>query len=70
MSKTNEPLTPLETSSLLLRPFRMSDLNDFYEYAKRPEVGPNAGWRPHPNKVHSAKILRSFLRQAMFTPLS
>ena len=62
MSKTNEPLTPLETSSLLLRPFRMSDLNDFYEYAKRPEVGPNAGWPPHPNKLHSAKILRSFLK--------
>jgi len=62
MSQTRELLKPIETSALLLRPFRMSDLNDFYEYAKRPEIGPNAGWRPHPNKVHSAKILRSFLK--------
>ncbi|MDO4765105.1 MAG: GNAT family N-acetyltransferase [Eubacteriales bacterium] len=52
----------LETKDLLLRPFRMSDLNDFYEYAQREEIGPKAGWKPHPNKEFSAKILQSFIK--------
>ncbi len=62
MSELQNILTPLETQDLLLRPFRMSDLNDFYEYAKRPEVGPKAGWKAHPSKAFSAKILQSFLK--------
>ena len=37
----------LETNRLLLRPFKMSDLNDFYEYAKVWGVGQMAGWLPH-----------------------
>ncbi len=62
MNQETELLKPIETAALLLRPFRMSDLNDFYEYARKPEVGPSAGWPPHPDKAHSAKILRSFLQ--------
>lgn len=30
----------LETERLVLRPFESSDLDDFYEYAKNPNVGP------------------------------
>lgn len=60
--KKNE-LQTLETKDLILRPFRMSDLNDFYEYAKQPEVGPRAGWKPHTDKNFSARILRSFIEQ-------
>jgi [ribosomal protein S5]-alanine N-acetyltransferase len=35
-------MKPLQTNRLLLRPFQMEDLYDFYAYAKHPEVGPNA----------------------------
>lgn len=50
----------LETDRLILRPWRESDLEDLYEYAKDPEVGPNAGWKPHGNREETRKILHSF----------
>lgn len=37
----------IETQRLRLRPWRMEDLDDFYNYAKHPDVGPCAGWKPH-----------------------
>ena len=37
----------ITTQRLVLRPPKGSDLNDFYEYAKNPNVGPAAGWKPH-----------------------
>lgn len=37
----------LKTDRLLLRPWRMSDLEDFYEYARVDGVGQMAGWAPH-----------------------
>lgn len=51
----------LETERLILRPWEITDLDDFYEYAKSPHVGPNAGWGPHSNKEVSRKILQSFI---------
>ena len=53
----------LETNRLILRPFRESDLEDFYRYASTPNVGPPAGWAPHQNKQESLKILRDFIRE-------
>ncbi|MDL2289358.1 GNAT family N-acetyltransferase [Clostridia bacterium OttesenSCG-928-F22] len=37
----------IQTERLLLRPMQAGDAQDFYEYAKNPNVGPNAGWKPH-----------------------
>lgn len=51
----------LETERLIIRPWLAEDLNDFYEYAKNPDVGPHAGWRPHDNILESAGILMSWL---------
>jgi [ribosomal protein S5]-alanine N-acetyltransferase len=51
----------LETERLILRTWSQGDLDDFYEYAKAPDVGPNAGWAPHVNKELSARILQSFI---------
>ncbi len=51
----------LETERCILRPFEASDLEDFYEYAKNPHVGPNAGWAPHSNLEESQRILQSFM---------
>lgn len=51
----------LETKRLILRTFRESDVNQVYDYAKRDDVGPNAGWKPHQNKGESLKIIRRFI---------
>lgn len=51
----------LETGRLLLRPWRMGDLRDLYDYARDPEIGPNAGWKPHSSRRESKKILRTFV---------
>lgn len=63
MSSFEITLEQLETKDLILRPFRMTDLNDFYEYARMENVGPSAGWRVHPSKEYSAKILKSIISQ-------
>lgn len=39
----------------------MADLNDFHEYCRNPEVGPNAGWKPHESLEESQKILESWI---------
>lgn len=47
----------METERLRLRPWRMEDLEDFYNYAKNPDVGPWAGWKPHESIEESREIL-------------
>jgi putative acetyltransferase len=51
----------MQTRRLLLRPWRMEDLADFYAYAKDPEIGPNAGWKPHSSIDESREILEGFV---------
>lgn len=51
----------LQTERCILRPFEETDLDDFFEYAKNPHIGPNAGWAPHSNPEESQKILQSFM---------
>lgn len=51
----------LQTERLLLRPFRESDLHDFHHYCRHPEVGPNAGWKPHESLEESQKVLDIFI---------
>ena len=51
----------LKTERLILRPFRQSDLEDFFEYASVDGVGQMAGWIPHKNREESQMILDSFV---------
>lgn len=51
----------IETDRLLLRAFKQSDLDDFYEYASVKGVGEMAGWYHHQSKEESQKILDSFI---------
>lgn len=51
----------LESERLILRPWRETDLNDFYEYARVDGVGQMAGWLPHGNKETSKSILLHFI---------
>lgn len=52
----------LKTKRLTLRPWKLSDLQDFYEYASIDGVGQMAGWNPHQNIEESKKILEMFIR--------
>ena len=51
----------LTTERLTLRPWRESDLEDFYEYAKVDGVGQMAGWLPHESIETSKMILKNFM---------
>ncbi len=51
----------LTSERLTLRPWRESDLSDFYEYASVDGVGQMAGWNPHRNLEESRKILSHFI---------
>ena len=51
----------LTADRLTLRPWRESDLNDFYEYASVDGVGQMAGWNPHRNVEESKTILSHFI---------
>lgn len=51
----------LETTRLILRPWRESDAESLYEYAKDPRVGPIAGWPVHTSAENSRQIIRDVL---------
>ena len=51
----------LETERLILREWNLDDLDDLFEYASNPDVGPRAGWNPHKNKEESLAILNRFI---------
>lgn len=57
-------MTVIETKRLVLRPFARGDVDDLYEYAKNPQVGYYAGWKPHESKRESREVLNTvFLDQ-------
>jgi len=51
----------LETERLILRPWNTEDAEDFYEYAKHPEVGLNGGWPPHTSREESLQVIQYFI---------
>lgn len=51
----------LKTERLILRPWRLDDLDDFFAYARVDGVGQMAGWNPHKTKEDSLFILKKFI---------
>lgn len=51
----------IETASLILRPFKQTDLDDVYEYTRVPGVGEAAGWKHHENKEETQAVLNAFI---------
>ena len=54
----------LETNRLILRPWKESDAESLYKYAKDPRVGPMAGWAVHTSVENSLQIIRELLSVA------
>jgi len=52
----------LRTDRLVLRPWRESDISDFYAYASVDGVGQMAGWNPHRNIEETRVILDRFIK--------
>lgn len=48
----------LETERLILRMWKTKDAAALYDYAKNPNVGPNAGWKPHASVYESRMIIK------------
>lgn len=53
----------IETDRLILRSWKKEDLDDLFNYASNPDVGPRAGWNPHKNKEESLEILNRFINE-------
>lgn len=51
----------ITTERLVLTPWRdcQEDASGLYSYAKDPEVGPRAGWKPHESIEESREIIRN-----------
>ncbi len=58
-------MSQIETERLLLSPWTLTveDVKGLYDYAKNPNVGPNAGWAPHKDEDESKKVI-----EEMFMP--
>lgn len=49
----------MTTDRLLLRRFLESDAESLYTYAKDPDIGPIAGWKPHKSVEESLNIIKN-----------
>ena len=49
----------ITTERLILRPWRESDAETLYHYAKDPEIGHLCGWNPHQSVEESLNIIRT-----------
>ena len=49
----------IETSRLILRPWREDDAEYLFKYAQDPDVGPIAGWPSHTSVENSLEIIRT-----------
>lgn len=55
-------MTKLETERLVLTPWNRKDAADLYDYAKNPNVGPHAGWKPHADIKESRRIIKTIFK--------
>lgn len=54
-------LKPIETERLILNKWTLSDadIEGLYAFASNPNVGPNAGWKPHADLAESREIIEN-----------
>ncbi len=49
----------IETERLILRPWQELEAEILYKYARDPDIGPIAGWKPHTSVEYSLAIIRT-----------
>ena len=60
----NKVLLPeLETTRLLLKKLSLENIDDIFEYASNPLVGPNAGWKPHETVAETEEFVKYALKK-------
>ena len=59
----NVSRTMLISERLVLRPWRVTDLKDFFTYASVPGVGEMAGWPHHQNMRTTKRVLSGFIKE-------
>ncbi len=52
-------LPTLISERIILRPINIIDCADMYDYAKRENVGPMAGWEPHQSIEETKNIIKT-----------
>ena len=62
--KTYEKHQALRSKRLALIPCSIDDAADLYKYAKNPDVGPHAGWKPHESVEESRQIIEGLFLQS------
>lgn len=58
--------TMIETERLILRRWKLDDLDDFYEYVKEPAVMLRANLMPYPNRSEALRLLNLYVRSNEF----
>ncbi|MEC9484353.1 MAG: GNAT family protein [Candidatus Izemoplasma sp.] len=53
----------ITTKRLRLRPIKETDQRAVYDYAKRDDVGPNAGWAPHAHMKDSLAFIQYSIKK-------
>lgn len=53
-------MSTINTQRLYLPSFKETDAEDFYAYAKNPNVGPIAGWAPHKSVEDTLEIMQAW----------
>ena len=61
----NIKVPKLETERLILRQWSRKDAAALFDYARDPDVGPNAGWKPHADIAESRLIIKELFRKNM-----
>lgn len=49
------------TKNLMLREWTLNDAEALFDYARDPEIGPNAGWAPHRDLEESRRVIEMFI---------
>lgn len=57
----------METSRLILRELQRTDEADLFEYAKLPNVGPLAGWKPHEKLSETTDFINYAIRKKEYS---
>ncbi len=62
------PVPSIRTPRLYLRPLQRKDEKDIFDYAKRDDIGPNAGWAPHETITDTRRFIESALSKRDHQP--